>query len=255
MWLSDAGTTLLTDPVLTDRLAHLRRMAGPRPVLPGAPDAVLLSHLHADHFHLASLRLIPGNPLLIVPRGAAGFVARGLGRPFGERCVELSPGEETTVGTVRVRAVKAAHPGGRGPWSKLDAVALGFVVEGSARSWYAGDTGLFPEMSDLGPLDLALIPVGGWGPTLHAHEHLDPAQAAEALRRARAAWAVPVHYGTFWPMGMGRVRQHMFARPGAVFAERAGELAPETQVRVLGQGETLTIRATPRDAALAGDDA
>jgi L-ascorbate metabolism protein UlaG (beta-lactamase superfamily) len=242
MWLSDAGTTLLTDPVLTDRLAHLRRMAGPRPVLPGPPDAVLLSHLHADHLHLASLRLIPGSPLLIVPRGSAAA---------GERCVELSPGEETRVGKVRVRAVKAAHPGGRGPWSKLEAVALGFVVEGSARSWYAGDTGLFDEMDTFGPLDLALIPVGGWGPTLHAHEHLDPAQAAEALRRVRAAWAVPVHYGTLWPVGLGRLRRHMFSAPGASFARHASATAPDTQVRVLGQGETLIIRP----AAVAGDDA
>ena len=251
MWLSDAGTALLTDPVLTDRLVHLKRMAGPRPALPGAPDAVLLSHLHADHFHLASLRLVPGAPALLVPRGAAAFVARSLGREAGERCVELAPGDEVKVGGLRVRAVKALHPGGRGPWSKLEAVALGFVVEGSARSWYAGDTGLFPEMSDLSPLDLALIPVGGWGPSLHAHEHLDPAQAAEALRRVRADWAVPVHYGTFWPVGMGRVRQHMFHSPGQRFAEHAAEVAPESQVRVLGQGETLTIRP----AAVAGDDA
>jgi L-ascorbate metabolism protein UlaG (beta-lactamase superfamily) len=247
MWLSDTGTTLLTDPVLTDRLAHLRRMAGPRPVLPGPPDAVLLSHLHADHFHLASLRLIPGEPLLVVPRGSAAFITRGLGRAAGERCVELAPGEQTEVGTVRVRAVKAVHPGGRGPWSKLQAPALGFVVEGAARSWYAGDTGLFDEMSDFGPLDLALIPVGGWGPTLHAHEHLDPAQASEALRRVRAAWAVPVHYGTFWPFGLGRLRQHMFSGPGQEFEKHAAATAPDARVRVLGQGETLTIPAAAPD--------
>jgi L-ascorbate metabolism protein UlaG (beta-lactamase superfamily) len=67
MWLADSGTTLLTDPLLTDRLMHLRRKAGPTPELPGPPDAVLLSHLHADHFHLPSLRTLPGEPLLIVP--------------------------------------------------------------------------------------------------------------------------------------------------------------------------------------------
>jgi L-ascorbate metabolism protein UlaG (beta-lactamase superfamily) len=251
MWLADAGVTLLTDPVLTDRLAHLRRAAGPPPRLPGAPDAVLLSHLHADHFHLASLRMVPGEPLLIVPRGSAGFVAKGLGRAAAERCVEMVPGEETKVGDVRIRAVRAAHPGGRGPWSNLRAVALGFVVEGTARTWYAGDTGLFDEMSGLGPLDLALIPVGGWGPTLHAHEHLDPEQAAEALRRVRARHAVPVHYGSFWPVGLGRVRQHMFGAPGPAFARFAAEKAPDAEVRVLRQGETLTVRpATPaRDDA------
>lgn len=260
MWLADSGVTLLTDPLLTDRLIHLRRRGGCTPELTGAPDAVLLSHLHADHFHLPSLRAVPGEPLFVVPRGAAGLIARGLGRAAGGRCVELVPGEETTVGQVRVRAVHAAHPGGRAPWSKLQAPALGFVVEGASRTWYAGDTGLFDEMSGLGPMDLALIPVGGWGPTLGAHGHLDPADAAEALRRVRASWAVPVHYGTFWPVGFGRVRQHMFRGPGEEFAGKAAETAPGARVRVLHQGESLIVRpgsgssAAP-DPALAGDDA
>ncbi|MGX6608089.1 MBL fold metallo-hydrolase [Micromonosporaceae bacterium Da 78-11] len=240
-WLTDSGTTLLTDPILTDRVAHLRRLAGPTPRLPGPPDAVLLSHLHADHFHLASLRLVPGKPLLIVPKGAAGFVARTMGPQAAQRCVELAPGDETTVGQVKVRAVPAAHDGGRGPWSRERAVAVGFVIEGASRTWHAGDTGLFDEMADLGPLDLALIPVGGWGPTLAAHGHLDPTDAAEALRRVKASWAVPVHYGTFWPVGLGRVRPHMFRDPGTRFAEQAAITAVDSRVRVLTHGGTLTI--------------
>jgi len=244
VWLADSGTTLLLDPVLTDRVAHLRRMAGPTPRLPGPPDAILLSHLHADHFHLASLRLVPGEPQLIVPHGAKSFVARNLGPAYAERCVELAPGEETTVGEVRIRAVKAAHDGGRGPWSRERAVAIGFVVEGASRTWYAGDTGLFDEMSAIGPLDLAVIPVGGWGPTLGAHGHLDAADGAEALRRVKAAWAVPVHYGTLWPIGMARVRSHMFHTPGERFAELAARAAPDAQVRVLTQGETLAVGHT-----------
>jgi len=244
MWLADSGSTLLTDPVLTDRVAHLRRMAGPAPRLPGPPDAVLLSHLHADHFHVASLRTVPGEPLLIMPRGAASFAVKALGPGVARRCVELAPGEQTTVGRVVVRAVPAAHDGGRGPWSRERAVALGFVVEGSARTWYAGDTGLFAGMRDLGPLDLALLPVGGWGPTLGSHGHLDAVTAAEALRRVNAAWAVPVHYGTLWPIGMNRVRQQMFHEPGRLFAEQAALTAPDTKVRVLAQGETLTFDAT-----------
>ncbi|GIF09151.1 MBL fold metallo-hydrolase [Actinoplanes siamensis] len=241
IWLTDSGVTLLTDPVLTDRLAHLRRMAGPAPRLAGPPDAVLLSHLHADHFHVASLKAVPGSPLLIVPRGAAAFATRALGAPAAQRLVEVAPGDEVQVGAVRVRAVPARHDGGRGPWSRERAAAIGFVVEGSARSWYAGDTGLFDEMHELGPLDLALIPVGGWGPSLGAHGHLDPADAAEALRRVKASWAVPVHYGTLWPVGLGRVRRHMFAEPGARFAELAARTSPDARVRVLAHGETLTL--------------
>lgn len=245
MWLEDSGVRLLTDPLLTTRLAHLRRMAGPTPALPGAPDAILLSHLHADHFHLPSLRAVPGAPLLIVPRGAAAFVARGLGRVHAERCVELAPGEETTVGALRVHAVPAAHDGGRGPWSRWRAPALGFVVEGTARTWYAGDTGLFDAMVDLAPLDLALIPVGGWGPTLGAAGHLDAQAAAEALHRVKASWAVPVHYGTFWPVGLGGVRRQMFHDPGAAFAQHAAVSAADAQVRVLGHGECLTVDRCP----------
>ncbi|MBG0560256.1 MBL fold metallo-hydrolase [Actinoplanes aureus] len=241
VWLEDSGVTLLTDPVLTDRLAHLRRMAGPTPRLAGPPDAVLLSHLHADHFHVASLKAVPGRPLLVVPRGAAAFVAKALGPEVAERCVELAPGDDTTISGVRVRAVPARHDGGRGPWSRERAVAVGFMVEGAARTWFAGDTGLFDEMHDFGPLDLALIPVGGWGPTLGSHGHLDAADGAEALRRVKASWSVPVHYGTLWPIGFGRVRRHMFDEPGARFAEHAARTSPDTRVRVLTHGETLTV--------------
>jgi hypothetical protein len=52
---------------------------------------------------------------------------------------------------------------------------------------------------------------------------------------------VPVHYGTFWPIGLGRIRTHMFTEPGVDFARLAGRMAPDTHVRVLTQGETLTI--------------
>ncbi len=242
VWLADSGVTLLTDPVLTGRLVHLRRMAGPVPHLPGTPDVILLSHLHADHFHVPSLRAVPGEPVLVMPRGAAAFAARAMPEA-ARRCVELGPGDETTIKGVRIRAVPARHDGGRGPWSRERAVAIGFVVEGTTRTWFAGDTGLFDGMHDLGPLDLALIPVGGWGPTLGAHGHLDARAGAEALRRVKAAWAVPVHYGTLWPIGMGRVRRHMFEEPGTRFAELAAEAAPDSRVRVLAHGETLGVDA------------
>ena len=244
MWLADSGTTLLTDPVLTGRVAHLRRMAGPLPELPGPPDAVLLSHLHADHFHVASLRAVPGAPPLVVPKGAGGFVAKALGASAAARCVELAPGEEVAVGAVKVRAVPAAHDGGRGPWSRERAVAIGFVVEGACRTWYAGDTGLFDAMAELAPLDLALVPVGGWGPTLGAHGHLDAEAGVEALCRVKAAWAVPVHYGTLWPIGLGRLRSHMFHDPGREFARLAERKAPDTRVRVLAHGGSLTVGPT-----------
>lgn len=241
VWLEDSGVRLLTDPVLGNRVAHLRRRSGPQPVLPGAPDAVLISHLHADHLHLASLRQVAGDGPLVVPKGAAAFVANGLGRRYGDRCVELTPGDRIEVGGVRVTAVRAAHRSGRGPWSRYRAVPLGYLVHGAARTWFAGDTGLFDAMAELAPLDLALVPVGGWGPTL-GEGHLDPHAAAEAVRRCAPRWAVPVHYGTFWPIGLNAVRPHLFDAPGERFAGHASHTCPDTRVRVLAAGQSLTVQ-------------
>ncbi|GAB7052911.1 MBL fold metallo-hydrolase [Catenuloplanes indicus JCM 9534] len=244
VWLEDSGVRLLTDPLLGDRLAHLRRMRGPRPVLPCPPDAVLVSHLHADHLDIPSLRRIPPDTVFVVPRGATGLIHRRLGGHYSGNCVELAAGEETKIKDVTVRAVPAAHDGGRGPWSRLRGDALGFLIEGSARTWFAGDTGLFDGMSLLGPVDLALVPVGGWGPSLHPAQHLDPAGGAEAVRRAGAAEAIPIHYGTFWPVGMGRVRPHMFHSPGTEFARLTGELLPDVRTHLLAPGESAEIGAS-----------
>ena len=73
--------------------------------------------------------------------------------------------------------------------------ALGYVIAGGGRRvYFAGDTELFEEMSELRPIDLALLPVWGWGPSLNPG-HLDPAGAARALALLRPRVAVPIHWG------------------------------------------------------------
>jgi L-ascorbate metabolism protein UlaG (beta-lactamase superfamily) len=237
--ITDGGTTILTDPVLSNRLAHLRRRRGPTPQ-PAAPDAVALSHLHADHCHLPSLRSLPPATRLVVPRGAAGFLRDRLGarRPL----TELSPGETTTVGSLTVRAVPADHHPARSPLSGVRAEAVGYVVSGSRSAWFAGDTGLFDEMKAIGPVDLALVPVWGWGWTL-GPGHLDPVRAADAVRLVGPAQAVPIHWGTLWPIGCDRIRPDRFQDPGGEFATQVARLAPEVDVRVLAPGESLTVTA------------
>ncbi|HEU4421452.1 MAG TPA: MBL fold metallo-hydrolase [Pilimelia sp.] len=239
--VEDSGVRLLTDPVIAGRVAHLRRRRGksPTPDDVGRPDAVLVSHLHADHLHLASLRRVVGDATTVVlPAGGVRFIRAALGTPFARRCVELCVGEEIGIGAVRVRAAPAAHDGRRGPWSRHRADAIGYTLHGAATTWFAGDTGLFSGMADLGPLDLALVPVGGWGPTL-GHGHLDSALAAEAVRLAAAACAVPVHFGTFWPIGFDRVRPDRFSSPGEEFAGLAATVAPDTRVEVLAPGQSF----------------
>jgi L-ascorbate metabolism protein UlaG (beta-lactamase superfamily) len=252
------GLRVALDPLLTDRLAHLRRYAASPPV-PEATraDVVMVSHLHADHLHLPSLRLFPRSATLIVPPGAERLV----GRLGFDRVVVAEPGTRLVVeagdrtatsraqdchfaGRLEVEVLAASHDGRRLPLPGQSGEAVGFRMSAAGRSvWYPGDTGLRDDMSDVPPVDLAMVPVGGWGPTL-GRDHMDPGQAARAVARVGASWAVPVHWGTFWPTGLARVdrrrHRHLFVTPGERFAA-AVEDVPGTRPVVVVPGERVEL--------------
>ena len=174
------GTRLVTDPILRDRVGHLRRHDGTSSLDAAdsdrAPiDAVLISHLHHDHLDLPSLRRLPAGTTVVVPRGGGRVVA---GHAPGE-VVEMSVEEQLEVGDVRITAVPADHRPGRF-LSRAKAEPLGFVAEhDDGVVYFPGDTDLHPAMADLPPPDVALLPIWGWGPTLGSG-HLDPERAARA---------------------------------------------------------------------------
>jgi len=233
------GTRVITDPVLRGRIWHLRRDAVVAPTAMGHLDAILVSHTHYDHLDLSSLARLDRNLPVVAPRGVARLVRR---RGF-EHVVELDVGEELALGAVRIRATHAEHESSRGPLS-AHTPSLGYIVEGGARIYFAGDTELFPEMRHIGPVDVALLPVAGWGPRLGAG-HLDPAGAAEALRLLHPKAAVPIHWGTFRRI----LAERPDDRPAREFVRIAHQVAPEVDVRVLSIGETLTLADDERRSA------
>ncbi|HEY6595422.1 MAG TPA: MBL fold metallo-hydrolase, partial [Asanoa sp.] len=110
--------------------------------------------------------------------------------------------------------------------------ALGFVVAAGSTTYFAGDTDHFLGMADIAPsLDLAVLPVGGWGPTLPSG-HLDPVRAAPALRLLGARRAIPVHWGGPRIPGLWRIHPDRFATAGTDFQARARMLAPEVDAVV-----------------------
>ena len=224
------GARIATDPLLRRRLAHItRRAAAVSPGALGDLDAVLISHVHRDHLDLPTLRRLgPGLPV-IVPVGAARHL-----RGFGD-VVELAEGDSVEVAGVRVTATPAVHTalrgGGRVP-------CLGFLI--GTDVYFAGDTDLFDGMAALGPLALALLPVWGYGPTL-GPGHLDPDRAAEALRMLEPQVAVPIHWGTYFPLPFPSAHR-LLRTPPLDFARRAAEIAPSVRVAVLRPGERLTVR-------------
>jgi L-ascorbate metabolism protein UlaG (beta-lactamase superfamily) len=239
----DDGARILTDPLLTRRLAHLIRRRGERPDLSHTPpDLVVISHLHFDHFHVASLRLLPRGTLVAVPKGGKVLL-----RGAALEVLEVDVGDVIPVGSTTVTVLPAEHDGRRFNWSRMVAPTLAFLVSGTGTTYFAGDTGLFdglaelPALTDGGP-DVALIPVWGWGPTLGRH-HLNPATATDALDLVQPSVAIPIHWGTFWPWGMSRIRSQHFHGAGDLFAEHARLAHPNVDVRVLWPGSSTTVIA------------
>lgn len=227
------GVRVLTDPLLRNRVVLLRRTTPFDGATPDRIDAILLSHVHRDHLDLPSLRRLGRHVPIVAPRGAGGYLTR-----LGFSSVnEVAAGDETHVGGLRIRATPAVHEARRG---RLQAASLGYLVQGSSRVYFAGDTALFPQMAGIAEdLDLALLPVAGWGPSL-GPGHLDPQQAADALALLRPRVAVPIHWGTLRPLHVSRNAAYLHDPPHE-FARIARETARDTRVIVITPGDSLDI--------------
>lgn len=239
------GTRILTDPILTGRVMFIRRVTAGRPEPLASPAAVLVSHAHQDHLHLPSMKLLPRDVPVVVPVGL-GTLLRRWG--FGD-VTELAVGEDATFGAVTVRAVPAVHSGFRPP-SGPRAEAIGFVVTGAGRTvYFAGDTDLFDHMAELGErgIDVALLPVWGWGPRL-GPGHLDPERAAEAVALLRPTVAIPIHWGTLWPIAM-RWHRHRLSEPPIEMAQAVRRRELPTEVVVLSPGQALDLSDLERRAS------
>lgn len=230
------GARFLTDPFLRDRLGPLRRRGGPvDPAVIGRVDAVLLSHAHPDHFDRRSLAGLEGDPLMIVPAGLGKAVKR-----MGLRSRELAADERTEVDGIGVTAVPAHH----GRWPRHpSAGALGYLVEGAPSVYFAGDTSAFAGLRILaGRVDVALLPIGSWGPH-SAPWHLGPRGAARLADMIGARVVVPIHWGTLYPAGLTRVWSGPLDRPAVRFRTACATLAPSTELRVLAPGEVTVVDA------------
>ena len=236
-----SGTRILTDPLLRHRFCHLRRYSpfADVEVDPSTIDVVTLSHMHFDHMDYPSLRMIPSDVPIVTPVGGARYLRNKVDHDI----VELRVGDSLRVGEVDIHATPAQHDS-RCYWPLwFSQAVLSYMFMGSQTVYFVGDSALFDHMRELGQqyrIDTALLPIWGYGPYLRG-DHMNPADAARALAMLLPRVAVPIHWGTYHPVGWWWKRMSYLWRPPHAFALEASRNAPETDVRILMPGDTTIV--------------
>jgi L-ascorbate metabolism protein UlaG (beta-lactamase superfamily) len=120
-----------------------------------------------------------------------------------------------------------------------------YLLRGRQLVYVSGDSDLYPEMRELDPaIDVALVPIWGWGPTL-GPGHLDPVRAADAVGLLQPRIVVPIHWGSYFPAGLPWRRRQALRETPRAFSQQTGIVAPAVEVRVVEPGGTTVV--LPRD--------
>jgi L-ascorbate metabolism protein UlaG (beta-lactamase superfamily) len=206
--IQTAEGNILTDPMFSQRAGPFNVM-GPRRVRQPAVrfddlppiSIVLLSHNHYDHCDVRTLGMLAErfDPLVVTPFGNSALV-----RSSGiHRVEELDWWQEATGSALPITLTPAKHFSARGPFDKNRALWGGFVLTtGGTRIYFAGDSAYGPFFRDigdrLGPIDLALLPIGAYEPRWFMHVmHMNPAEAVQAHLDLGAPESIGIHFGTF----------------------------------------------------------
>jgi L-ascorbate metabolism protein UlaG (beta-lactamase superfamily) len=203
-------------------------------------STVLLSHNHYDHCDLRTLGLLATrfDPLVVTPLGN-GALARSAGL---RRVEELDWWQDAKTSAVPISLTPAHHFSARGPLDKNRALWGGFVLApGGARVYFAGDTAYAPFFRDvrqrIGPIDLALLPIGAYEPRWFMRiVHMNPEEAVQAHLDLEASQSVGMHFGTF-PMTTEGIDEPLRALERA----RREKNVPPSRFRTLGFGESFRL--------------
>jgi L-ascorbate metabolism protein UlaG (beta-lactamase superfamily) len=197
---------LITDPVFTNTIGLLAK----RSVDPGIDansisrlNAILISHVHMDHFNYSSLGLLPRTARLFVPSGGLEYTPE-----FGFReTLPVKPWQVFEEDGLRITAVPVQHFGGRygfdAGWNS-EPTWTGYVIEYKGTTvFFAGDTGYNPEFfREIGRrfhVDIALLPIAPVEPRqFMSRVHVDPKEAIQIFEDVGAKLMIPIHHDTFF---------------------------------------------------------
>ena len=211
------GSTFLTDPVFSSRASAVQFL-GPKRYRGAACSvldlpritAVLVSHNHYDHLDLNSVKkLVEKQPWIswFVPSGSAEWLRSNTG-VAKEKVKEFTWWEEATLEGEQGNSFKMVFTPAN-HWCKRSIADDNKCLWGSwavigpnKRFYFAGDTGYCEEFekigSQLGPFDMAAIPIGAYQPNwFMKYQHVHPGEAVEIHKDIRSKKSLGIHWGTF----------------------------------------------------------
>jgi L-ascorbate metabolism protein UlaG (beta-lactamase superfamily) len=243
--------TLLTDPnfLHAGQRAHLgyglvsKRLREPALRLHELPplDAVVLSHLHGDHWDRVARRgLDRAVPIITTPHAAR----RLTGRQGFPRSVGLDTWESHTLVAEQSRLKVTSLPGAHafGPVGRLLPPVMGSLLEFGdttgdveQRIYLTGDTLMYDGVREIArrhpDIHLAVVHLGGTTLPGGVVVTMDGEQGAELLDTVRPRLAVPVHVDDYT----------VFRSPLSAFTDAVRRRGLGGLVRVVERGETVLI--------------
>lgn len=248
--------TVLTDPNFIHRgqwvylgyglVSRRRTEPAMQPEDLPAPDAVLLSHLHADHFdRVARASLDRQVPILTTPHAAGKLGSKGFSAALGLRPWEA---HELVQGSDRLRVTSTPGTHGPGIVGRLLPPVMGSVVElehGSEttlRLWITGDTLFRPGLAHVAErfpgLDAMIVHLGGTR-ALGLLLTMDGAQGADLVELIRPPTTIPIHYDDYG----------VFKSPLSDFLSEVRRRRTPGEITTVVRGETLTLPGRGRSSA------
>ena len=198
MLIKTNGVNILTDPVFSDRpypLGLFKRAIPAGMSIDELPriDAILLSHLHPDHYDPPSLRQLDKKAKVFTPKGY-GWMGRRLGfkdtvELDGDRweSVELGKGKKK----VRITGIRSLHP----------FHCTGHMIEGDQTMYIPGDTGYFDRIREIPKkfkVDTVFLPLMRQVPVIrNLNQHISALDGMQIVRDLRPKKAMPIHWGYF----------------------------------------------------------
>ncbi|MDQ2866844.1 MAG: MBL fold metallo-hydrolase [Verrucomicrobiota bacterium] len=244
------GITILTDPVLCDRIGIRlsfftlgpKRLTQPALTFEELPpiDLVLLSHAHFDHLDRPTLKRFSRQTRVITARKTRGLLR---GAHFGE-IIELDWNEtidlETNAGALTVRAFQAQHWGARMQFDNDRGYNAYIISRRDHRILYGADTAMtdaFAQQNDGAPIDLAIMNIGAYDPWIRAHA--TPEQTIAMANDAGAHFLLPVHHQTF------RLSVEPFREPIERFTRALAHSPARIALREIGETFVLPNNSAP----------